>query len=235
MVQATQNQRGFTYKLTNIGKAFLSHASSASRPVLDIGAAYGVATLPALQQGASVVAVDISQDHLEALEHDTPTSLRDKLATKQGRFPEINFPASSFSGVYISQVFPFLSGQEIQQGVQKIYEWLEKDGKVFVVSFTPYLAHVASFIPVYEARKASGKRWAGYIDNLPLYCSDQRIGSQLPEQINHVDSDDLRAAFSEAGFVIEHLHVFGDENLDLPEGIKYDGRERIGLIARKPS
>lgn len=235
MAHATKNQRGFTYHLTRFGQAFVDEAAIATHPVVDIGAAFGVATIPALEKGANVVAVDLSMDHLSMLEENTPLPYQESLTTKQGRFPDVTLPTAPVSAVYLSQVLPFLSPDEIVKGAQTIYDWLAPGGKVFIVSFTPFLAHVADYIPVYQQKKKQGERFAGYITDLPKYCSNQDIAQQLPSAINHVDEDDLRFAFTKAGFDILQLETFGDENQDLPEGIKYDNRERVGLIAQKPT
>jgi chorismate-pyruvate lyase/SAM-dependent methyltransferase len=233
-VVSTLNRKGFTYSLTSFGNAFIDYASKAQKPVVDIGAAYGVATLPALLRGGKVIAVDISEDHLKTIKNSIDDSLQERLTTIQARFPEFTLPSSSVSAVYLSQVLPFLKGHEIEEGVQKIYDWLTPGGKAFVVSFTPFISHVRSFIPVYLDRKSNGIRWAGYIDDLSAYCNDPHIFQNLPNTINHVDADDLEWVFRKAGFDIEQIRYFGEEEGELPHGIRMDGRERVGLIATKP-
>ena len=233
MSNPTQNQRGFTYQLTHIAQAFIDYASQATLPVVDIGAAYGVATIPLLEKGASVIAIDLSQDHLDQLSANVAEADRARLIPLNGRFPDITLPTTPVAAVYLSQVLPFLTPDEVRQGARVLHEWLAPGGKVFVVSFTPYLAHVADYIPVYEEKKAAGLPFAGFVDDLSRYCSDDYVKSQLPNQINHVDEDDLQQSFTDAGFAIEHLTTFGDENNDLPPGIKLDNRERVGMIAVK--
>lgn len=235
MAHATKNQRGFTYQLTRFGQAFVDEAAIATYPIVDIGAAFGVATIPALEKGATIIAIDLSANHLSILKENTPPPYRDNLTTKQGRFPNITLPTTPVSAVYLSQVLPFLSPDEVVKGAQMIYDWLVPEGKVFIVSFTPFLAHVADYLPVYQQKKKQGEIFAGYVIDLPRYCSNQDIARQLPSAINHVDEDDLRFAFTKAGFDILQLETFGDENYDLPKGIKYDDRERVGLIAQKPT
>jgi ubiquinone/menaquinone biosynthesis C-methylase UbiE len=233
MSHPTQNQRGFTYQLTHVAQAFIDFAAQATLPVVDIGAAYGVATLPLLEKGASVVAIDLSQDHLDQLSVNVAEADRERLTLLNGRFPDITLPTTPVAAVYLSQVLPFLTPDEVREGARVLYNWLAPKGKVFVVSFTPYLAHVADYIPVYEEKKAAGLPFAGFVDDLSRYCSDDYVKSQLPNQINHVDEDDLRQSFTDAGFAIERLATFGDENDDLPSGIKFDNRERVGMIALK--
>ena len=62
----TQNGCGWTTDQSNpITDEMLEFiAASESPTILDIGAAYGVATLPALRAGATVVANDIESSHL---------------------------------------------------------------------------------------------------------------------------------------------------------------------------
>ena len=231
---STNNKKGFTYELTSFGKAFINVASKSSRPVMDIGAAYGIATLPAVLTGAKVIAVDIEDKHLDTLRASLDTMLLPHLETRKARFPDFDMPSGSLGAVYMSQVLPFLTGKEIELGAHKIYDWLAPGGEVFVVSFTPYISHVSSFIPLYESRKQHGTRWAGYIDDLSRFSDHPGIFSHLPNQIHHIDADDLRVAFEEAGFIIKDLRYFGEEEGSLPEGIRMDGRERVGMIAYKP-
>ncbi len=154
----TRNKKGFTYSLTSFGKAFINAAAKASKPVMDIGAAYGVATLPALLTGAKVIAVDIEEKHLLAITNSVNGPLRNQLVTIAERFPHFELLPDSLSAVYMSQVLPFLTGDEIEDGIKKLYDWLIPGGEAFIVTFTPYIHHVSSFIPVYEERKKKGIR-----------------------------------------------------------------------------
>jgi chorismate-pyruvate lyase/SAM-dependent methyltransferase len=230
----TKNQKGFTYTLTSFGKAFINAAAKAAKPVMDIGAAFGVASLPALLTGAKVIAVDIEEKHLLSIANSVNTPLRNQLITLRERFPHFDLLPNSLSAVYMSQVLPFLNGEEIESGIQKIYDWLTPGGEAFIVSFTPYIDHVKSFIPLYEERKSSGIRWAGLIDDLSRFSSHPTIFKNLPNQIHHIDLDDLTWVFEKVGFVIKEARYFGEEEGPLPEGIRMDGRERVGLIAYKP-
>lgn len=233
-VVSTLNKKGFTYSLTSIGNAFIEHASTADKPVVDVGAAYGVATLPVLLRGGKAIAVDISADHLTSITNSIDPSLQGNLTTIQARFPDFDLPDNSVSAVYLSQVLPFLSGDEIEEGFRKVFRWLIPDGKIFIVSFTPFISHVQSYIPEYLNRKKQGIRWAGFISDLSRYCNHPEMLHNLPNQLNHVDADDLRWALEKAGFQTEDARYFGEEEGELPLGIRMDGRERVGVIARKP-
>ncbi len=97
---------------------------------MDVGAAYGVAALPALLTGAKVIAVDIDPDHLRAIEK---APLRKPCARTFSHLPNVflifEMPAESLSAIYLSQVLPFLTGSEIELGARKIYDWLVPRGE----------------------------------------------------------------------------------------------------------
>lgn len=56
-----------TTNLDPFSEAFVEFSGSCDFPVLEIGAAYGIATTAALSKGASVIANDLDQQHLEYL------------------------------------------------------------------------------------------------------------------------------------------------------------------------
>ncbi|UII21392.1 class I SAM-dependent methyltransferase [Fulvivirga ligni] len=229
---ATQNKRGFTYNLPDIGQQFIDEAVLDQGPVLDVGAAYGVATLPALEKGLQVVALDINKEHLRYLKANTPQPHAHRLETVESNFPYIDFPHNYFQSIYISQVFPFLKPFEIVSAAKKLHAWLKPGGKLYVVSFTPYLRHCESYLEIYHLKKEKDEPWAGYIECLPEFSKNNPVAAELPESINHVDEDDLRRVFSPF-FSIEQLYLFGDARNELPEWIKYDDRERVGMVAKK--
>ena len=149
-VLPTQNKRGFTYKLSKYGDAFLDYARKSKYPVVDIGCAYGVATIPALRTGANVIAVDMDANHLQTIQESVPEKWRKRLTLLQGKFPfELNFAEASIGAFYISHVLPFLTPEEIGEAVHKLYKWLVPGGKVFIISFSPFIKLCEGFLPVY--------------------------------------------------------------------------------------
>lgn len=231
----TLNKRGFTYQLSSIGEAFLDFAESINRPVMDIGCAYGIASLLALEAGREVVAVDLSKDHLKHLVKEAPTEALNRLTVRNEKFPgQMDYPESFLGAVYISHVMPFLSPEEVHEAVAKLYRWLVPGGKVFIVSFTPFIKLCEPFLPVYEERKKNGEHWAGLVEDLKSFVTDQEFAKKLPDTLNHMDVSDYKRVFKEHKFKIEELDYFGDTESLLPEILRYDGRERLGLIARKP-
>lgn len=240
--QLPKNQEGFIPTLNKMGymtqeideynQAFVDYATKVSGPVLDIGAAYGNATLLALLKGARVIANDLDPRHLEILKSRIPIDFLTQLQLLPGRFPnEIHFSENSLEGILISQVLHFFLNEELYSAVETLFYWLKPNAKVFVVVGTPYIDIYKEFIPVFEQRKKQGMPWPGLIEDISVY-KHNRV-KDLPQSLQFFDDELLEKLFLNAGFKIEKVSLFTHKKL--PKDIKLDGRESVGLIAVKPS
>lgn len=199
---------------------------------MDIGAAYGVTTLPALKKGIHVIANDLSQEHLDAIAQQCSKPQRDRLTLMAGRFPEeLSIEKESLDVILASQVFHFLKGEDIEIGIKKIYQWLKPGGHLFAQMTTPYTASVKKFTPIYEKRKAKGERWPGYVNNIHSYLSF-KFPAGIPNALHLLEPDTIKPSMEEAGFTI--LKCVLNRTEDVPEFIWSDGRENFQLIAQKP-
>lgn len=227
----TLNHHGFmSTRIDAYMEAFLTFAKTSPAPVVDIGAAYGVATIAALQTGATVVAVDVEERHLEILARRVPRADRKRLRTIRAAFPEeLRFERRSIGAFLLANVVHFLSPERLQFATRRLFEWAIAGGKVFVTAASPYLADFRSFVPEYEARRRAGEAWPGYLTDVPRYApvwKDERASLLL------LDPETLSRAFREAGFVVEKAELFARP--DLPPARQLDGREGVGLIAQVP-
>jgi len=228
----TLNQMG--YMLSQPEKyiqAFIDFSADAPGPVLDIGAAYGVATLPALEKGAYVIANDLDERHLQILKHRVPSSYRNRLEIKHGRMPnEIDFEENSLGAVLTSRVLSFVLPDELEVSFTKIFQWLRPGGKLFYLGGSPYIGTFQKFLPTYLKRKADGYEWPGFIENIP-FCTPERA-CDLPNFVHLLDKDVLSRSLKKVGFTIEEIgYKAALENC--PEDMKLDGREQIGAIVIK--
>ena len=213
-------------------KAFIAFSATCRSPVADIGAAYGVATIPALESGARVIAVDVDERHLEILRHRVPRVCLDRLQTICAAFPEgLDFNDGSVGAFLLAGVLHFLSPDRLQEAARRLFSWLTREGKVFVTTASPYLGNWKAFMPEYEARKRAGDPWPGYITEMKKYGPPrwERIFSSMLL----LDPDTLARVFGEAGFIVEESVFLGRP--EFPADARMDGRENVGLIARKPS
>ncbi len=228
----TLNKLGRTTTVLNeINQRFVEEARHANRPVLDLGCAMGVATLAALEVGATVYANDVDENHLKAIQESVSLSAKKRLHTISGWFPEdLDFEANSFDVIHASNLLNFLSGPEIDRGLQRIYEWLSPNGIFLSISGSPYAANIKGFIPEYEKAVALGETWPGECDNLKQYSSDPTI-SELPDRLHLLDPYVLSRSAKLAGMHVEESYLFNRR--DTPKYIALDGRENVVLIARK--
>lgn len=229
----TLNGMGYmTVSCDRFMREFIAFAPSCECPVLDIGAAYGVATTAALDSGATVIANDIDDRHLMLLRNTLSPQASARLITIPGHFPrDIRFSRNSIGAILIARVLHFFDGDLLTESVRKAFEWLVPGGRIFVTAETPYLRNWQEFIPTYEERKRRGERWPGFVEDAPSVVTQRR--SNLPKAMHFLDPEVLTRVFREGGFQVEEASVFARP--EFPDDLRLDGRESVGLIGVKPS
>lgn len=227
----TKNAMGVMFKeLSPAALSFVEYAKTAQKPLLDIGAAYGVVTIPALENGAMVMACDLSEEHLAILRKSVNEQQLNHLTTISKKFPqELLFADESLDGILISNVLHFMDGEEVTLGLQKCWQWLAKKGKLFITVMTPHLSFYYDLIPEYERRAASGEEWPGIFN--PKLVASEKWKDNLPDFVHLFELDTLKKAVASAGFTIETLEYFCYD--DYPDEHRRDGKEFISLVANK--
>lgn len=228
LVPTLNNTGWMTEALDEISTAFTQYAGEIDHEVLDVGCAYGIATLAALENGARVFACDIEPQHLDILTQRVPEQARERLRSKPGALPGVDFEPESFGAVLASRVLHFLDGREVAETVAKAYGWLKPDGHLFLVVDSPYTGPWRIHADDYERRKAAGEDWPGFIADYAQFLPDEADPAEHPSFINPMDPDILTRVCSAAGFeVLEARFLKG--------GTKWStGREHAGIVARKP-
>ena len=224
----TKNSMGWSSNtLNDLSEMFVDFCKP-GHTVLDIGAAMGVASLPALAAGAIVHANDASAEHLKQLATLVPEESKQRLILHPGRFPkDLKLPPDSIDAIHASNVFHFLTGRQLELGALLLHRILRPQGRLFVIAATPYMAPFSSFIPEFES---SQSQWPGWIENTRR-VSQHRLLDQLPKSILLLDDRVLRRVFADTGFIVEKCWMF--RRRDLPQSIHWDGRENVALIAHK--
>ncbi len=228
----TDNAMGvMTAEPSPAAEAFIAHARHAGRPVLEVGAAYGNATLPALATGATVIANDLSETELAVLAASAPAESTRHLVVAPARFPsELRIGEGSLSGVLAAQVLHFFDGPDVELAFQNVFRWLEPGGKFFVVVMTPSLSYYRNLRAAYSERVERGERWPGIFD--PRTVASPEWRDQLPPMVHLFEKDILLRCCAETGFTVETLEYFCFRNF--PEKHRTDGREYITMTASKP-
>lgn len=212
-------------------QSFIDDSVNSAGPALDIGAAYGVASLAIIAKGAKVVAVDMEARHLDILKQKVPAKYQTNLETILGTLPYINFPADSFATILCSRVLHFLKGEDIDICMEKFKCWLKPGGRLYLIAETPYFGIWKAIIPDYEKRKANGERWPAYMEDFKKYHHPEADLSVAPTMLNPLDKWQLERMCQEVGLkIIESNYI----NRKLFGTLAYyDGRESAAVIAEK--
>lgn len=228
----TLNKMGYmTSTLDPFSQRFVDYSKTLTTPVLEIGAAFGVASLECLRNGVQVIANDLDPRHLEILKSSATEEQQENLTLLPGSFPDgVSIDSNSVGGVLICRVLHFFDGPAIESALRKIYDCLVPGGKAFIVADTPYLRSLQRFLPVYTARKAAGDLWPGLILDLANFTSVR--AESLPQSFHVLDAEVLTGALVKTGFRVENASTFAQVNY--PDDIRLDGKEGVGIIAIKP-
>jgi len=226
----TLNKMGFmTERPDSTSLEFIDFACTSNEFVLEVGAAYGVTTLQALQRGCHVVANDIDERHLSALYHSATAEERMRLTLHCKRIPqEFDFPEHSLRAILACRVIHFFTPAEVGHFLEKSFASLRPGGKLFIVTETPYVKTLSEFIPEFEKRKSQNDRWPGMLDVASL---DEKLLEFLPNKMLLFDVETLSSEIKRAGFKVEKCHFFSRP--EFPEFLRYDGRESVACVAIK--
>lgn len=228
LIPTLNNTGWMTETLDDYSRAFTEYAGTVQAECLDIGCAYGVATLPALANGARVLASDLEPKHLEILAQRVPPADRPRFRSQPGKLPDVDFPACSFGAILCARALHFLLPRDIELTVRKMFDWLLPGGRVFLITDSPYVGPWWKGAPEYERRKREGCPWPGFVNNYAGLLPPGTDTTQHPTFINPLDPDILRRVAGAAGFeVLEAAFLRGG-------GQRATGREHAGLVARRP-
>jgi len=232
----TLNRTGFMLEeMTEYSKAFAEYAASCTGEVLDLGCAFGVATIAALEKGARVLAVDMEQSHLDILQERVTSAAADRLRTQVGVLPDLDFPPESFDAIHAGRVLHFLRPQEVRLVLARMFEWLRPGGKIVVTSDSPFFGYWASKADDYLFRKAAGDAWPAYIEDV-TQVFDAKAVAGAPTSINPMDPDVLQRECERLGYQIERVGFFNAGALSqMHDNPIHAGKEHAGVIACKPN
>jgi len=234
-MEPTLNGTGFMFStLDEYAEDFIQFAGQTEDTVLDLGCAFGVVTIAALEAGGNVTACDLDQRHLDILLEKTPAELQPKLERVQGRLPNIDFAPDSFSAIICSRVLHFLDGSAIDASVKNMEKWLKPGGRLYLIADTPY-GIWRKLIPIFEEKKETGERWPGMMIGLENYLPYARKNPRFdgPPFMNLLDPDLLTRICVDAGLEVQRSGFI--DRADFGDLGRMDGRENAGILAMKPT
>ena len=211
--------------------------------VLEIGAAFGAASLQALAKGAVVYCNDIEPQNLAVIRNrylqdhkksqESLTGDEEKLVLVPGSFPEelSQLPKETFDAILICRVMHFFPGKKIEESLQQMAHLLKPGGKIFIICETPFLKNWQLFIPEHEKRVASGIEWPGEITNPAEFESSGRAAS-LPQFVHWITKDILDRSLLRTNMLVSqssYINRLGQ----FPNDLLLDGRESVGAVGEK--
>lgn len=230
--EPTQNQLGYmTTQIDQIGYSFLDFARKIQMPILEIGAAYGQVALEAARREIPIIVNDLDQRHLDAIVKRANQHNLDYILPLFGSFPkDLILKPNSLGAILICRVLHFFPPEEWIHAMHVMFEWLSPGGKLFMTNESPYFGTMRKFIPIYLERKRKGHPWPGLMLGMEYF--DEGRKQDVNSVINLLSLKETKAAVEEAGFCVEYIGYLDRKGIYPPDAL-YDGREAIGVIARK--
>lgn len=223
----TLNNQGFMrVELDNFSQSWIKVSSQDQLPCLELGAAYGQATLGALKLGGTIVANDISPEHLIILRSRVDSNLHKKLFLNNDRVPEeLNFPNDSIGNILFCRLGHFFTDEMLIESFNKAYKWLAPMGKIFFVALSPYHYTLREyFLPIFKKRKDNNEKNLGYIQNMKEFIP--RSADKIPMFMNCFDEDSFLNLMKKTKFKIKEVTLF-DYSSKNSDGKGFIGAELV--------
>ncbi len=214
---ATLNNQGFMrVELDKHSLSWVKLSSQTIQPCLELGSAYGQASIECLKQGGTVIANDISPEHLVILRSRVDSKLHHKLYLNNSSFPdELILPHNSISNILFCRLGHFFDDQTLIKSFKKAYQYLLPEGKLFFVAVSPHHYTLREkFLPLFKKRKQNKEENIGCIENMRDYIP--RSKDKIPKFMNCFDEDTIQQLIRETEFLIveNSLFDYGTNNSD---------------------
>lgn len=229
----TKNQLGFMFTdISGITGNFIDYCkTNHSANVADLGCAYGVASIPVLQNtNCHLLALDLSSEHLNILKSSVSDAERKNLTCITGSFPECYVvDDNSLNAVHSSYMFHFITGDNLVIGLNKIFNSLKPGGKLFVNTSSIYFRIFKDMPAIYKSNKTKHIQWPGEVMFDTLNAKDETI-PHSPNFFHLHTKEDLKNLIESIGFVTEQIFYY---DIVKPAWLKSEGKGQIAGIFEK--
>lgn len=236
LVKTLNNMGYMVTKLDILIKKFIDYIGETKGRFLDVGAAFGEASIEALKAGASYgIANDIDEKQLKILENRIDPTLKSKLSYMPGNFPDkVTWPKDSdnLDAILMARVLHFFDGPQIERALKISFEKLKPGGKVFILVSAPYVWQLETLRKVMEENKKKGEKWPGYTKD--VWALSPSMADLIQKEFHMLDFDTLSKAIREAGFIMEYFEEISLLEKSLQKVNSPNGIEALAFIGRKP-
>ncbi|MDP3531926.1 MAG: class I SAM-dependent methyltransferase [Alphaproteobacteria bacterium] len=236
LVKTLNNMGYMVTKPDILIKRFIDYMGITKGRFLDVGAAFGEASIQALKAGASYgIANDIDEKQIKILENRIDPELRSKMAFMPGSFPDkVTWPKDSdhLDGILIARVLHFFDGPQIERALKISFEKLKPGGKIFILVSAPYVRQLEGLRKAMEEGKQKGEKWPGYTKN--VWSFSPFMADIIQPEFHMLDFDVLSKAICETGFIMEYFEEIPLLEKSLEKVNSANGIEALAFIGRKP-
>jgi SAM-dependent methyltransferase len=219
---------------------------SKSKPVLELGCAYGYMAKLLLHDGFTVIANDLDQRHLnELVESVDGEEERSRLILRPGNLLDLKLENDSLSGVICCNVIHFLEGHQIRDLFHRCYKWLAPNGILTFSAASPYSMRyflnreiADELIKTFYKDLQDKVEWPGQYDTKKiLTASSNEISNVLfknvPDKSNLVSAEILVREALLAGFRILKVDYFDENENGYYEPIEISKMEIASILCIK--
>jgi len=195
-------------------------------PLLDVGCAYGRNVAAAAQvisqseKEVRVVACDCADEHLAAVDELAIEGVQTVFGKLPGDFEKtaaVACDTGGFSGILVSEVFHFLSGDSIETSLSSLKDLLAPGGKLCITMFSPQANFCGLGCPVgdhmrkvFAEREAAGAKWPGEGHDIRTLLEqsnsfidgNEETMKQVPSFFHLATAAQLKAAAERSGFQV---------------------------------
>ena len=192
-----------------LSQEFVLFSSNSKYPVLDIGAAYGLTSINALKNGATVICNEKEKKQLEYICHIKSITQEEKkrLYLKHGSILEIDFPKESLGAIHMSRVMHFFKPNEVELFFQKAYNWLIPNGRIYIITMSQYhYGNPEGFSDYYNKEIKKGTEFPGMINDYK-FKNEKYV-------LHAIDPTVMVRLANKYGFICKKIELSGGKNDD---------------------
>ena len=240
------NNKGFQMSKTSPLLQEWMNSFDGQNPLVDVGCAYDINIYEALDLNIPVIAIDMDRRHLKILQENTSSSKTNLLSCQLGVLPyDIPISESSVSGILASEVFHFLTGEEIKPALSTLLKILVPGG---VLCLTKNSIHFLddideTIVQDFYAKRANGVKWPGVVHFTPDIVSKiadeskrhgaiYNLSTGLPSFVHYTEIKQITDDVQRSGF-----EIVKSENNQHPGCAAHTALNPLAcnmIIARKP-
>ena len=211
--------------LNNYGMMFLTehphfiqmkNLMDKSKPVADLGVAFGYTSLKLLESGfQKVYANDLDERHLNELWNNTPEQFKSKLELKPGNVLDLNIEKGSLGGIIAIKLLHFLLPDDLRALLKNMYDWLSNGGYLMITSpSVPFVEltdpdNAENVNAAYYERVKNKEEWPGLFDSSFLFKNNETIKRNMNSKHNLLSNEILMRETYLAGFEVLKCEYFG--------------------------